>query len=50
MLLLQVVLDLSQFLLLLLQVDLDLSQCLWMLGVVGVLVPITWLGTPNDFW
>jgi hypothetical protein len=35
---------------LLLQVDLDLSQCLWMLGVVGVLVPITWLGTPNDFW
>lgn len=30
--------------------DLCLSLCVWMVIVVAILTPITWLGTPNDFW
>jgi len=27
-----------------------LSLCVWMLIVAAVLTPLTWLGTPKDFW
>ena len=26
------------------------ENCLWMVIVAVVLIPITWLGTPKDFW
>lgn len=26
------------------------DSCLWLLIVVTVLTPVTWLGTPKDFW
>ncbi|CAL4068119.1 unnamed protein product, partial [Meganyctiphanes norvegica] len=28
----------------------DLSQCEWLLIVGAVLAPLTWFGTPKDFW
>ncbi|CAL1528940.1 unnamed protein product [Lymnaea stagnalis] len=28
----------------------DFSFCYWLLIVAGCLMPITWLGTPKDFW
>lgn len=28
----------------------DLSFCYWLFIVAGVLLPISWLGTPKDFW
>ena len=28
----------------------DLSLCLWMVIVAASLTPLTWLGTPKDFW
>ena len=28
----------------------SLTMCIWMMIVVGVLTPITWLGAPKDFW
>ena len=31
-------------------VDLHLSLCVWMVVVAGLLIPLTWLGTPKDFW
>ena len=27
-----------------------LPACVWIVVVAGVLVPLTWLGTPKDFW
>ena len=30
--------------------DLGCNTCLWMVFVAGLLIPITWLGTPKDFW
>lgn len=30
--------------------DIHLSLCLWMLIVAAGLTPMTWLGTPKDFW
>ena len=29
---------------------LELSLCLWMVIVAGCLTPLTWMGTPKDFW
>jgi len=29
---------------------LELSLCLWMVIVAGILIPLTWAGTPKDFW
>ena len=26
------------------------KNCLWMIIVAAFLIPITWLGTPKDFW
>lgn len=31
-------------------VGLHLSVCLWMVIVAACLTPLTWLGTPKDFW
>ena len=28
----------------------SMTMCIWMMIVVGVLTPITWLGAPKDFW
>ncbi|XP_059143840.1 uncharacterized protein LOC131931155 isoform X2 [Physella acuta] len=28
----------------------DISFCYWLFIVAGVLLPISWLGTPKDFW
>ena len=28
----------------------DLSLCIWMVIVAGGLTPLTWMGTPKDFW
>ena len=28
----------------------DLSLCVWMVIVAGGLTPLTWMGTPKDFW
>ena len=28
----------------------SLTMCYWMMIVVGVLTPVTWLGAPKDFW
>ena len=30
--------------------DLHLSLCVWMVIVSALLIPLTWLGTPKDFW
>ena len=30
--------------------DLQLSLCVWMVIVAALLIPLTWLGTPKDFW
>lgn len=27
-----------------------LPACVWIVIVAAVLVPLTWLGTPKDFW
>ena len=27
-----------------------LPSCVWIVIVAAVLVPLTWLGTPKDFW
>ena len=27
-----------------------LSLCLWMVLVAALLIPLTWMGTPKDFW
>ena len=27
-----------------------LSLCVWMLVVAVILIPLTWMGTPKDFW
>ena len=35
---------------LLLSAGLDLSLCIWMVIVAGTLTPLTWMGTPKDFW
>ena len=29
---------------------LDLSLCTWMVIVAAALTPLTWMGTPKDFW
>ena len=29
---------------------LDLSSCAWMVIITAFLVPLSWLGTPKDFW
>ena len=29
---------------------LELSLCLWMVIVAACLTPLTWMGTPKDFW
>ena len=31
-------------------VDVEMSLCVWMLIVAGILTPLTWLGSPKDFW
>ena len=28
----------------------SLSLCIWMVIVAGALTPLTWMGTPKDFW
>ncbi|KAH9525600.1 hypothetical protein Btru_001799 [Bulinus truncatus] len=28
----------------------DISFCYWLFIVAGILIPISWLGTPKDFW
>lgn len=28
----------------------ELSMCEWVLVLAAVLLPVTWLGTPKDFW
>ena len=28
----------------------NLSLCLWMVLVAALLIPLTWMGTPKDFW
>ena len=28
----------------------SMTMCIWMMVVVAVLTPITWLGAPKDFW
>ena len=28
----------------------DLSLCMWMVIVAACLTPLTWMGTPKDFW
>ncbi|XP_059143845.1 uncharacterized protein LOC131931158 isoform X2 [Physella acuta] len=28
----------------------DISFCYWLIIVAGALLPLTWLGTPKDFW
>ncbi|XP_069127650.1 uncharacterized protein [Argopecten irradians] len=28
----------------------DVSKCFWLLIIVGCLTPVSWLGTPKDFW
>ena len=28
----------------------SMTMCIWMMAVVAVLTPITWLGAPKDFW
>ena len=30
--------------------EFDVSLCLWMCMVAIILTPLTWLGTPKDFW
>ena len=29
---------------------LELSLCIWMVIVAACLTPLTWMGTPKDFW
>ncbi len=31
-------------------VDLGIGLCLWMVIVAIFLTPLTWMGTPKDFW
>jgi hypothetical protein len=31
-------------------IGLDLTLCEWMAIVAVTLIPLTWLGTPKDFW
>jgi len=31
-------------------VNVEMSLCVWMLIVAGILTPLTWLGSPKDFW
>ena len=31
-------------------VNLDLSICIWMAVSCVILTPLTWFGTPKDFW
>jgi len=31
-------------------IGIDLSLCVWMVIVAGCLIPLTWMGTPKDFW
>lgn len=28
----------------------DISFCYWLLLIAAILLPVTWLGTPKDFW
>ena len=28
----------------------DLSYCIWVLIIAAILVPVSWLGSPKDFW
>jgi len=35
---------------LLLQVSVDMGLCNWMVVVAACLTPLTWLGSPKDFW
>jgi vesicular inhibitory amino acid transporter len=28
----------------------NMSLCLWMVIVAFLLIPLTWMGTPKDFW
>ncbi|XP_043234502.1 amino acid transporter AVT3B-like [Amphibalanus amphitrite] len=28
----------------------DLSYCIWVLVIAAILVPVSWLGSPKDFW
>ena len=30
--------------------SINLSACVWLVIIAAVLVPVTWLGTPKDFW
>ena len=30
--------------------SINLSACIWLVIIAGALVPVTWLGTPKDFW
>ncbi len=30
--------------------DVDISFCYWLLLIAMVLIPLTWLATPKDFW
>ena len=30
--------------------QLGYENCVWMVIVAALLIPITWLGTPKDFW
>jgi len=30
--------------------EVNLSLCLWMVLVAALLIPLTWMGTPKDFW
>ena len=40
----------SQLLQSLFETYLPLSLCVWMVIVAGGLTPLTWMGTPKDFW
>ncbi len=31
-------------------IDLGIGLCLWMVIVAIFLTPLTWMGTPKDFW
>ena len=35
---------------LMLGLGLDLTLCIWMIIVTACLTPLTWMGTPKDFW
>ena len=30
--------------------DINFTLCLWMVFVAAILTPLTWMGTPKDFW